>query len=165
MCDLTPPEARRTRAVSLLSTFIKGFQDYTLFLWKRRNDVLHEAGSDGIATVHATLNHDITQMYSLKDTLHSQLQCYFATPLEARLRSTPRQRSRWLQLVQLASSHPSATGPRQTTRPIFFHVDSDPSTDVPRTGTVIHRTVSIVPAIMRQVPITSFVTPRTASPH
>ena len=72
--DFTPPEARRTRAISLLPKFVKGFQDYTLFLWKCRNDVLHEAGSDGIETVHATLSHDITQMYSLKDTLHSQLQ-------------------------------------------------------------------------------------------
>ena len=88
--------------------------------------------------------------YCIKETLHSRMQSYFAKSLEARLRSTQRQRSRWLQLVQLAASHPSTAGPRQTMHPQFFRVESESRTDAPRTGTVNQRTVPVVPAILQQ---------------
>lgn len=74
---VTPPEARRTSAISLVSRLIKALQDYTLFPWKSCNDVLHEAGSDGLASVHVSLNHDISQMYSIHDTFSPNLRSYF----------------------------------------------------------------------------------------
>ena len=161
--DKTPPEMRRTRSVSLVSKYIKAFQDYTLFLWKSRNDVLHEAGSDGLSSVHASLNHDISQMYALRDTFSPILQSYFRKPLEDRLKGTPRQRARWLQLAQIATSHSSAAGSRQTMVSHFFkHAPS--TTGASPTGTVPHGTVPEIPAILQQVPITSFLTPRASLP-
>ena len=159
--DTTPPDEQRTQAVQLLSKYVKAFQNYTLFLWKSRNDVLHEAGSDGLATVHASLNHDITQMYSIRATLNANMQSYFAKPLDVRLRSTPRQRLRWLQLVRLASSNPTTFGPRQTMIMNFFQVESECRTNTPSTGTVTNLTVPAVPSIPQQVPLTRYlVSPR-----
>jgi hypothetical protein len=150
--------------VQLLSKYVKAFQNYTLFLWKSRNDVLHEAGSDGLAAVHASLNHDITQMYSLRETLNANMRSYFAKPLDVRLRSTPRQRSRWLQLVRLASSNPTTAGPRQTVLMNFFQVEAACRTDTPRTGTVNHPTAPAVLSFPQQVPLTRYLTPRAPTP-
>ena len=160
----TPPDKRRSQAARLLPTYGKTFQNYTLFLWKSRNNALHEAGYDGLAAVHASLNHDITHMYSLKETSNSHMQSYYAKSLEVRLRSTPRQRLRWLKLVRIASSHPTTTGPRQTVLPHFFQVDSECRIDTPRTGTVTHSTVPAVPSILQQLPLTHYLTPRASYP-
>ena len=162
--DKTPPEVRRTRSITLVSKYILAFQNYTLFLWQSRNDVLHEAGSEGLASVHATLNHDISQMYALRDTFSPILRSYFQKPLEERLKGTPRQRARWLQLAQIATSHSSAAGSRQTMLPHFFqHAPSN--TGVATTGTHPQGTVPKIPAILQQVPITSFITPRAFTTH
>ena len=162
--DTTPPDKRRSQAVRLLSNYVKVFQNYTLFLWESRNNVLHEAGSDGLAAVHASFNHDITQMYSIRATFNSNMQSNFAKPIKARLQSIPRQRSRWLQLVQLALSHPTTAGPRQRTVLMnFFQVDSECRTDTPRAGTVTHTTVPAVPSILQQVPLTHYLTPRAST--
>ena len=132
-------------------------------LWKSRNDVLHEAGSDGLAPVHASLNHDISQMYALCDTFSPILQSYFSKPLKERLKGTPQQRARWLQLAQIATSHSSAAGSRQTMVSHFFkHAPS--TTSASPTGTVPHGTVPEIPALLQQVPLTSFLTPRATLP-
>jgi hypothetical protein len=153
-----PPEVRRTRSISLVSKYI------TLFLWKSRNDVLHEAGSEGLASVHATLNHHISQMYAIRNTFSPRiLRSYFQNPLEGRLKGNPRQRARWLQLAQIATSHSSAAGSQQTLLSHFFqHAPS--ATGGSTTGTVPHGTVPEIPAILQQVPITSFLTPHASPP-
>ena len=166
--DTTPPDNRRSQSVRLLPKYVKAFQNYALFLWKSCNDILHEAGSDGLAAVHASLNHDITQLYSIRATFNSNMQSYFAKPLDVRLRSTPRQRSHWLQLVGLASSHPTTTGPRQTVMMNFFQVHSECRTDTPRFGTDTPRigavTHTTVPAVLQQVPLTHYLTPHASIP-
>ncbi|KAI2509183.1 hypothetical protein MHU86_5193 [Fragilaria crotonensis] len=89
------PDDRYAQSEKTLTAVITAVQEYSLAIWKRsRNDVLHEAGSDSLSIVHAALNHSITQLYLLRSTFSSILQSYFTVPLAARLRQSPRQRTR-----------------------------------------------------------------------
>ena len=119
------------------SKMITALQDYTISIWQgsRRNEVLHEAGSHGQESLHAKMNHDITQLYSLRDSYSPVIQSYFALPLEERLRQTPRQRSRWLKLAQLATSHSSASGSRQALVSHYYAFAENSTTATGTSGT------------------------------
>ena len=118
--DTTPLEQRASMAKKNLSVTIKAVQDYTITIRQGRNLALHEAGSNGQASVHATLNESITRMYGLQETFSPILQSYFNLPLEDRLRKPPRHRARWLTLAQLATSHSSSQGARQALVSRYF---------------------------------------------
>ena len=103
-----------------LAMCAKKTRDFTYALWIGRNDVLHEHSVSSQAILHASLNHDISQMYALRSSFSDILQSYFRLPLEDILRQTPRQRQRWLRLARLATSHSSAQGRRQQLLPLYF---------------------------------------------
>ena len=96
-----------------LTVCIAAAQTYTLHIWTSRFAVLHESGSDSLDIVHAILNNSIIRLYTLQSTFSAIVQSYFATPLEDRLKQSPRQRKRWLLLTRLATSHSSVRGTRQ----------------------------------------------------
>jgi hypothetical protein len=150
----TTPDDRRIQSDKTLVAVIGAVQDYTIAIWKSRNAVLHEAGSDSLNIVHAALNASITQLYSLQPTLSPILQSYFTMPLENLLRRSPRQRKRWLRLARLATSHSSAMGTRQQLLSTYFpyapsmHEDSAVS-PVPGEGPTL-------PSMSKQRSITSF---------
>ena len=118
--DTTALEVRHSRDITALAQATLAFQNFTLSIWKGRNTALHAAGSQGLDSVHAKLNLDITQMYNIQDTLSPFLQSYFVVPLENRFFQSPCQRSRWLQLAQLATAHSSALGSRQALVTTYF---------------------------------------------
>ena len=116
----TSPDASLQAVVPRLATTVRALQNYTLALWVGRNAILHEHSLQSLSIVYATLDQDITQMYSLRDTFSDHLTSYFGLPLEDRLRHPPRQRKRWLRLVRLATSHASSLGRRQQLISIYF---------------------------------------------
>jgi hypothetical protein len=73
-----------------------------------------------MAIVHASLNHSISQLYSLQSSFSAILQSYFRLPLADRLRQSPRQRQRWLSLVKLAPSHATSAGQNQQLISLYF---------------------------------------------
>ena len=147
-------DERSIQAQTLLAAVIMAVQDYTLAIWKSRNSILHEDGSDSQAIVHAALNNSISQLYSLKSTFSPILQSYFTLPLEDRLRQSPRQRKRWLRLARLATSHSSSRGTRQQFLPTYFPyatpLSGEPSAPLPTLAG--H---SVLP-LLHQLPITSY---------
>ena len=118
--DTTPLSERHTRATSHTSPAVMAIQDYAIAIWQHRNSILHEAGSPGMASIHTTLNHSIVQIYGLQKTFTPIIQSYFKLSLEDRLCTSPRQRARWLMLVQLATSHALARGSRQALVSHYF---------------------------------------------
>ncbi len=129
-------------------------QDYTLAIWKSRNEVLHESGSDSLTIVHAALNHSISQLYSLQSTFSPILQSYFTTPLEEKLRQSPRKRQRWLRLARLATSHSSAIGKRQQLLSTYFPYAS--ATHEASPAPALLPVCPHVPSTMQQLPITPY---------
>jgi hypothetical protein len=160
--DTTSPDARRTHSDKTLTEVILAVQDYSLALWQSRNAVLHERGSDSLLIVHAALNHSISQLYSLRHTFSPILQSYFTLPLEDRLRRSPRQRKRWLQLARLATSHSSATGTRQQLLSTYFHYAASRPVVLPLSAHVTVPACPAVPSLLHQLPIDSFY---SALPH
>ena len=126
--DTTLLSERHTRATSHTSPAIMAVQDYAIAIWQHRNSVLCEAESQGMASIHATLNHSIVQIYRLKETFTPIIQSYFALPLEDPLCASPRQRARWLTVVQLATSHASARGSLQALVSHYFAHSMDAGT-------------------------------------
>ena len=160
--DYTPMHVRRERITGQLSKVVLALQDYSIHIWKSRNGILHEAGSQGLESVHASLNDDICQMYGIQENLAPIIQSYFSILLGHRLRTSPRQRQRWLQLVQLATAHSSAQGSWQAIVPSYFpHVHSTGTRiPVPETMSVCFPTL-LVPS--HQVSIKSYLTSRVMS--
>ena len=70
---------------SQLAKVVQAIQDYTLLLWKRRNEILHNHSLPNRAIVQAELNQAIECLYSLRSTFSPILQSYFSLPLELRL--------------------------------------------------------------------------------
>ena len=116
----TPVTANRKKTPNIMANIIRALQDYTLHLWKSRNEVLHATGSDTTDIVHATLNSHITQLYSLQSSFSPIIQSYFTIPLEVQLRRCPRHRRRWLCLARLATASASARGTRQQLLSTYF---------------------------------------------
>ncbi len=85
--------ARLQAAVPRLAT-VRALQTYTFALWVGRNEILHEHSLKSLSIVYATLDHDITQMYALRETFSDHLTNCFGLTLEDRLRQPPRQRKR-----------------------------------------------------------------------
>ena len=160
--DILTLEDRRIKSDKFRKDLIKADQDYVILIWHSRNDVLHEVGSESLAIVHAaSLNHSISQLYSLQSTFSPILQSYFTLPLADWLRRSPRQRKRWLQLARLATSHSSATGTTQQLLTTYFphaptlQVESSPS----RTHLIVHPPV---PPLRQQSSIQNFFCPTGA---
>ena len=156
-----------------VARMIAALQDFTISVWHHRNNVLHETGSLGREALHATLNHNITQMYHLQSSFASIVQSYFDMSLKDRLRRSPRQRSRWLQLVQLATTHstPLPWGPVKRWYLVISHMLLILSKwhylfllllvgliDILATRTVVIGTVAVEPADVTDVAIGSFLT-------
>ena len=118
--DANSQEERRARALRSLAKAINSVQLYSYALWTGRNAVLHEHSESSLAIVHASLNHSISQLYSLQPSFSEILQSYFRLPLADRLRQSPRQRQRWLRLVRLATSHSSSSGTNQQLISLYF---------------------------------------------
>ena len=118
--DSTSLDDRRSRATRSLTKAISSVQIYSYALWTGRNAVLHEASESSMAIVHASLNHSISQLYSLQSSFSAILQSYFRLPLADRLRQSPRQRQRWLRLVKLATSHATSAGQNQQLISLYF---------------------------------------------
>ena len=113
------------QASSEVARMIAALQDFTIYVWHHRNNVLHETGSPEREALHATLNHNITQMYHLRESFAPIVHSYFDMSREDRLCRSPRQRSRWLQLVQLTTTHSSAMGSRQALVSHYFPYAAD----------------------------------------
>lgn len=140
---------------------ITAVQDYSMAIWRSRNDLLHASNPDSLAIVHASLNTaSISQLYSVSSTLSSILQrSYFTLPLEDRLRQSPRQRKRWLRLARLATSHSSANGTRQQLLSTYYpHAPVPPGATSESTRRDAER-CPVVPPILLQPPITSYFGP------
>ena len=152
--DILQPTDRRTQSAKLHKDLIMAVQDYAIAIWQSRNDVLHEAGSDSLAIVHASLNHSISQLYSLQFTFSPILQSYFTLSLEDQLRRSPRQRKRWLRLARLATSHASATGTRQQLLSTYF--PHAPSAQVNPPVLVSPALVPLAPKIFRQPSLSTY---------
>jgi hypothetical protein len=149
--DRISVDAHLIQSEKTLAAVIMAVQDYSLAIWKSRNAVLHESGSD---IVHAALNHSISQLYLLQPTFSPILQSYFTLPLEDRLRRSPRQRKRWLRLARLATSHSSGTGTRQQLLSTYFpHVHS---THADSTVSISPAECHTVPTILQQRSIPSY---------
>lgn len=158
----TAPEARRTDGKTFLTKAIQALQEYSLVIWKHRNEVLHAAGSSGLDIVHAALNQSIRQLYSIRSSLSPILQSYFNLPLADRLKTSPRHRKRWLRLAQLASSHASATGSQQSLLPTYFqYAPSQERVSCP--DPVSTGECPTVPAILQQATITTYFAPCDAT--
>lgn len=52
-----------TTTINYLAVVIRALQDYSLSIWKSRNDALHQNTESSIFILHAQLNHKITAMY------------------------------------------------------------------------------------------------------
>ena len=168
--DVTPFPARQVQAIRSNSQMLKALQEYSLSLWKHRNEVLHESGSSGLASVHATLNQEITRLYSVESTFSPILRSYFMLPLADRLRKSVRQRTRWLRLAQLAASHASSGGSRQAMLSTYFpyttlgvsvpSVSEEAISSVSESPTTTADDATAqcatVPAILTQISIVSF---------
>jgi hypothetical protein len=68
---------RRSRATRSLTKAISSVQIYSYALWTGRNAILHESSESSMAIVHASLNHSISQLYSLQSSFSAILQSYF----------------------------------------------------------------------------------------
>lgn len=146
---------RRCQSKKTLTKVISAVQDYTLAIWKSRNEVLHECGSDSLLIVHAALNHSISQLYALQHTFSPILQSYFTLPLETRLRQSPRQRQRWLRLARLATSHSSAQGARQQLLSTYFPY-AQLQHEAPSGPALLPSDQPSVPHLLQQSSITSY---------
>ncbi|KAI2489686.1 hypothetical protein MHU86_24895 [Fragilaria crotonensis] len=150
-------DANQVQATKTLTTVVMAVQGYSLAIWKSRNAVLHEAGSDSLAIVHAALNHSITQLYSLQHTFSPILQSYFTLPLVNRLSQAPRQRKRWLRLARLATSHASSKGTRQQLLSTYFQYNGSTQPTAPDASCPLPTsTILAVPTILEQLPLTAF---------
>jgi hypothetical protein len=157
--DHTPVEDRSEREKGQISPIIMALQDFSIHIWKSRNTVLHEAGSQGLESVHASLNADICQLYAIRDTFAPIIQSYFIISLEDRLRTSPRQRQRWLTLTQLATAHSSAKGSRQAIVPSYFPHARPTETRTPATvPDISSASISKLLVPPHQISITSFLT-------
>lgn len=63
------------QAEIILAAVIMAVQEYILAIWKSRNSVLHKAGLDSLAIVHAAVNNLISELNSLESKF--PLQNYF----------------------------------------------------------------------------------------
>ena len=145
------------QAINHLAVVIRSLQDYSLAIWKSRNDTLHQNAEQSSAILHAQLHHDITCMYALRDTFSPILQSYFSMPLEDNLLRSSRQKQRWIRLARLATSHATSKGSRQQVMSSYFphqpapaHSSRDP---IPALAT-LPSTVSTY----QQVPIHQYLT-------
>ena len=119
--------------------------------------MLHEAGSQGLESVHTSLNADICQLYAIRETFAPIIQSYFTIPLEDRLRSSPRQR--WLTLAQLVTAHSSARGLRQAIVPSYFpRVQSTETRTLSTVAGTSSTSISTLLVPLHQASIKSFLT-------
>lgn len=118
--DSLSTSARKVAAVNSVASTIRAVQDYSLALWKSRNDLLHSNTIPSRVTLEASLDHDITSLYGLRTSFSPVIQSYFHIPLPERLKRSLRHKQRWLQLTRLATSHSSARGSKQQVISTYF---------------------------------------------
>ncbi|KAI2494992.1 hypothetical protein MHU86_19511 [Fragilaria crotonensis] len=168
--DSSSPMSRgvhSTAAVNHLAGTIRALQDYSIAIWKSRNEVLHQNAELSNDILRAQLHHEITTMYSLQNSFSPILQSYFAKPLEDQLLCQMRQKQRWLRLVRLATSHATSKGSRQQVMSSYFpHATNIPENvqlapvpmvPMPRIQSASHQ----VPILQYFPPIVRATTPTT----
>jgi hypothetical protein len=106
--------------INHLTLVIRALQDYSLAIWKSRNEALHKHSESSNAILQGQVHHEITMMYTLSATFSPIIQSYFSIPLDDRILQPLRQKQRWLRLVRLATSHASARGSRQQVMSSYF---------------------------------------------
>jgi hypothetical protein len=159
-----PPQERQVARRSIttinhLAVVIRALQDYSLSIWKSRNEALHANTEESAAILHAQLNHEITTVYDLKATFSPILQSYFTVPLEDRLLRDRRQKQRWLRLVRLATSHATSQGSRQQMMSNYFPYATDAApAPLPHPTTVRTGALIINHPTLQQVPIRQYFT-------
>ncbi|KAI2502698.1 hypothetical protein MHU86_11755 [Fragilaria crotonensis] len=159
--DSSSPMSRgvhSTAAVHHLAGTIRALQDYSIAIWKSRNEVLHQNAELSNDILRAQLHHEITTMYSLQNTFSPILQSYFAKPLEDQLLCQMRQKQRWLRLVRLATSHATSKGSRQQVMSSYF----PHATNIPENvqlATVPMETMPRIQSASHQVPILQYFPP------
>jgi hypothetical protein len=94
----------RQKAYRFNAIAITALQNYSLYLYKTRNDILHDGDEETSAIVHVQLNEEIRQLYRDKEDFSPDDKAYFRTPIERILQRPPRGRRRWLYLVHLIAS-------------------------------------------------------------
>jgi hypothetical protein len=152
-----------------LSVVIRALQDYSLAIWKSRNDVLHANDAGCQAILQADLHRQISLLYSLGPTYSPIIQSYFSVPLDIRLTRPLRHKQRWLRLALLATSHATAQGSRQQVISNYFPY-APTATVLPDSlplVTATHHTASRIPLPSATLPvsITTAPTPQaTANP-
>ncbi|KAI2504096.1 hypothetical protein MHU86_10378 [Fragilaria crotonensis] len=67
-------EQRSQKSINHLAVVIRALQDYSLALWKSRNETLHQNVERSQAILQAQLNHEITTMHDLRDTFSPIIQ-------------------------------------------------------------------------------------------
>ena len=60
--DILTLDDRRIQSDKFHKDLITAPQDYVISIWSSQNEVLHEAGSESLTIVHASLNHSISQL-------------------------------------------------------------------------------------------------------
>ena len=152
-----------SKAINHLALVIRALQDYSLAIWKSRNEVLHENSAQSCVIVHAKLHQDISRLYSLQASYSPILQSYFALPLQDRLLRPLRHKQRWLRLATLATSHFSSQGSRQQLVTTYFPY-APTTTTVRVTCHTVELPNALVPGSaspsLHQVPITTLLPPR-----
>jgi hypothetical protein len=145
--------------ISHLALVIRALQDYSLAIWKSRNETLHNHAEQSRDIIHAQLHHEITNMYALRDTFSPIIQSYFSLPMAERLLCSFRQKQRWLRLVRLATSHSTSQGSRQQVMSSYFRYVSSQSLTTAPLATHSTVTVPIIPSTLQQVPIRQYFRP------
>jgi hypothetical protein len=61
---------------------ITALQNYSLYLYKTRNDILHDGDEETEAIVNVRLNEEIRQLYCDKEDFSPDNKAYFRIPIE-----------------------------------------------------------------------------------
>ncbi len=163
--DPLSASARKLAAVHSVASIIRAVQDYSLALWKTRNELLHSNTIPSRAILEASLDHDITLLYGLRTSFSPIIQSYFHLPLLERLKRPLRHKQRWIQITRLATSHASARGSRQQVLSTYF-----PYAPVPlhhsrtRAAPISSVPICTVAPILQQMQLPFFTVNNTPSP-
>ena len=155
-------ETRQSQSTHQLALVICALQDYSLAIWKSRNDVLHENSELSRSILQDKLHHDITTLYALGPTYSPIIQSYFSISLEDRLKRPLRHKQRWLRLAYLATSHATSKGSRQQVMSTYFPYTPSEA-PLATTHSVLPSPVPLT--LLQQVPIHHYFQKEIPKPH
>jgi hypothetical protein len=144
----------RQKAYRFNAIAISALQNYSLYLYKTRNDILHDGDEETEAIVNVRLNDEIRQLYRDKEDFSPDDKAYFRIPIERILRRPPRGRRRWLYLARLIASRATdRVTEGQQVMPSYFTTKHHTTSPKP---TFEEPTVSPLPRYFHQTDISDF---------